>query len=158
MKKILLIFLLCISFSSMSFSQSKKVLKSKIDSLQNENAKLIELNSKCISLCAEYIRVNDSLADENLKANNVNHSLNEKNNYLQQKLDFIDIEPTAKTASSKINNNSSQNKTTNSSSSYSNSSAKSYSTSSKSSGGSVSVKGYYRKDGTYVRPHTRRKR
>lgn len=27
--------------------------------------------------------------------------------------------------------------------------------SSKSSGGSVSVKGYYRKDGTYVKPHTR---
>lgn len=26
-----------------------------------------------------------------------------------------------------------------------------------SSGGSVSVKGYYKKDGTYVRPHTRRK-
>lgn len=30
------------------------------------------------------------------------------------------------------------------------------STSKSSSGGTVNVKGYYRKDGTYVRPHTRR--
>lgn len=37
----------------------------------------------------------------------------------------------------------------------SNSSTYNYKSNSSSSGGSVSVKGYTRKDGTYVRPHTR---
>lgn len=37
----------------------------------------------------------------------------------------------------------------------SNSSSRNYNSSSSSTGGSVSVKGYHRKDGTYVKPHTR---
>jgi len=38
---------------------------------------------------------------------------------------------------------------------YSTKKKKSYSSSNGNSGGEVNVKGYYRKDGTYVRPHTR---
>lgn len=45
----------------------------------------------------------------------------------------------------------------NNTNSYSTSNYNSYTpTPSTSNGGSVSIKGYYRKDGTYVKPHTRR--
>jgi len=46
---------------------------------------------------------------------------------------------------------------TSSASSKSTSSYRAPAADTKSSGGTVQVKGYYRKDGTYVRPHTRRK-
>lgn len=57
-------------------------------------------------------------------------------------------------SSSNSNNNSSDTNSSTSSNYSSRSSYKSPSPST-SSGGTVNVKGYYRKDGTYVRPHTR---